>query len=419
MAKYTKPENPNLIWAQDALEGSVVKPPEEKIKQGWIQQKPPLEYENWSIQRLFNTYAYYNQMGFPEWDAETEYQAGLSYVQGSDGRVYKSRVTGINQDPAGGGANYWTVAFLEDRFTTAYTKTLLDDATAEEARATLGLGSASTQDDTKYLIRDSNLSDILNKSTAFNNIKQVATTSRTGVVELATAQEVIEGVRGDVAVTPASLGGMNPAGTIITFAGPTAPGGYLESDGRLLSRTSYPNLFNAIGTTYGNTTSTNFRIPDLRGQFVRGFDNGRGLDANRIFGSNQSDQLRSHRHTGNTDTGGFHSHSGSTSTNGSHNHSGSTDTKGSHRHPLDSSGATTDVGPRDDEFRVAVPSTFDGFTGFDGAHSHGLNVNYSGNHNHSLSINGNGNHNHSFTTNYSGGNETRPTNVAMLFCIKT
>ncbi|MDT8717743.1 tail fiber protein, partial [Clostridium sp. 19966] len=57
------------------------------------------------------------------------------------------------------------------------------------------------------------------------------------------------------------------------------------------------NLFAAIGTTFGaGDGSTTFNLPDLRGQFIRGFDDGAGVDSGRSFGSGQNDMIKSHRH---------------------------------------------------------------------------------------------------------------------------
>lgn len=81
-----------------------------------------------------------------------------------------------------------------------------------------------------------------------------------------------------------------PAGTIITVAKNTAPSGYLKANGALLSRTTYAALFAQIGTTFGaGDGSTTFALPDLRGYFPRGWDDGRGIDTSRVFGSLQDD----------------------------------------------------------------------------------------------------------------------------------
>ena len=80
-----------------------------------------------------------------------------------------------------------------------------------------------------------------------------------------------------------------PTGSVYTFAGATVPTGWLKCNGALLSRTTYAALFAVIGTTYGaGDGSTTFALPDLRGEFVRGFDDARGVDSGRIFGSAQA-----------------------------------------------------------------------------------------------------------------------------------
>ena len=90
-----------------------------------------------------------------------------------------------------------------------------------------------------------------------------------------------------------------PAGTIILFASPTVPAGYLKANGALVSRTAYSALFAAIGTTFGaGDGSTTFALPDLRAYFPRGWDDGRGIDVGRVFGSTQQDDFKSHNHGG-------------------------------------------------------------------------------------------------------------------------
>lgn len=88
-----------------------------------------------------------------------------------------------------------------------------------------------------------------------------------------------------------------PAGTIITSACINPPQGFLKCNGQSLSRSEYYGLFQAIGTTFGSTDENSFNVPDLRGQFVRGFkDDKAGIDDGRVFGSAQSDEFKRHSH---------------------------------------------------------------------------------------------------------------------------
>lgn len=94
-------------------------------------------------------------------------------------------------------------------------------------------------------------------------------------------------------------------GTVDSFAMGTPPAGWLECNGALVSRTAYAALFDKIGTIYGaGDGATTFQIPDLRGEFVRGWDNGRGVDNGRGFATAQAGQMPSHTHTTWNTTGG-------------------------------------------------------------------------------------------------------------------
>ncbi len=98
------------------------------------------------------------------------------------------------------------------------------------------------------------------------------------------------------------LAGMIPSGAVMYFAGQTAPTGWLKANGAAVSRTNYAALFAAIGTTYGTGDGrTTFNLPDLRGEFVRGWDDGRGIDSGRALGSAQGDAIRNI--TGKIDSG--------------------------------------------------------------------------------------------------------------------
>ena len=88
-------------------------------------------------------------------------------------------------------------------------------------------------------------------------------------------------------------------GYVLSFATSTVPTGFLECNGTTISRTTYAELFAVIGTVYGvGDGSTTFTIPDLRGEFIRGFDNSRGIDSGRAIGSYQAGANEAHKHTG-------------------------------------------------------------------------------------------------------------------------
>ena len=186
-----------------------------------------------------------------------------------------------------------------------------------------------------------------------------------------------------------------PAGAVQLFAMVQIPTGWLECDGAAISRTTYSQLFGILGTTYGvGNGVTTFNIPDLRGEFVRGFDNGRSVDPGRTIGSNQSAANAPHTH-GITDPA--HSH-----TQVAHNH---TITDPGHIHSVtiprafgtatrDSSGA--------DNITDGTFNTNSSVTGVIVNNATPPPVNLASTN---ISIN-------------SSGTEGRPRNVAMVYCIK-
>ena len=116
-------------------------------------------------------------------------------------------------------------------------------------------------------------------------------------------------VEGDLEVTGSVESGIGtgipllPPGLIFPYAGGVAPEGYLLCDGRNLSRTTYANLFAAIGTTWGSDNSTSFKIPDLRGAFLRGSgSHGTETKADgtlfigKNLGSFENDAMQGHYH---------------------------------------------------------------------------------------------------------------------------
>lgn len=89
-----------------------------------------------------------------------------------------------------------------------------------------------------------------------------------------------------------------PVASVAFFPMAAAPSGWLKANGAAVSRATYAALFSLIGTTFGaGDGATTFNLPDLRGEFLRGLDDGRGVDAARVLGSAQADAFKSHTHT--------------------------------------------------------------------------------------------------------------------------
>ena len=274
---------------------------------------------------------------------------------------------------------------------------------------------------------------------------------------------------GNVNWSTVSGGDVVPSGAIFAFPTNTAPTGYLICDGSAVSRTTYANLFALIGITYGNGNgTTTFNLPDYRGQFLRGNDSGAGIDPDAgarldrgdgttgdVVGSKQGGALASHLHSinppsTNSNTTGSHMHahgslSGATSVTGTHSHNTpitivTSTTTGSHAHNVyyrRNIDMNSDIFGEDesDIDEVANAGLNNGSQSSDSAGSHNHNVtipalttNSNGNHNHTWSSGTfnslmAGDHSHTtdisvFNSATTGGNETRPTNVSVLWCIK-
>jgi microcystin-dependent protein len=122
-----------------------------------------------------------------------------------------------------------------------------------------------------------------------------------------------------------------PIGMIVPYAGSsTPPSGFLLCDGTAVSRTTYADLYSAIGVAFGyGNNSTTFNLPDLRGRFLRGVDGSAGVDPDKAsrsamatggnsgnnVGSIQGSAYTNHSHTI-TDPGHVHDETVSTTTGG-------------------------------------------------------------------------------------------------------
>ena len=212
-----------------------------------------------------------------------------------------------------------------------------------------------------------------------------------------------------------------PVGTVAFHMGNAAPTGWLECNGQ--STASYPQLAAIVGAT----------VPDLRGQFVRAWDNGAGVDSGRAVRTTQTDEFEQHNHGGVTGNAGGHNHSGSSSASaGGHSHTASTGGAGGHGHSVNDPGhahafnaaresGNTESGSGDTECFNRNLTTSSASTGISinavGNHSHSVSVNAVGNHAHALTIAAIGNHNHSIS-NDGGASETRPVNFALMAIVK-
>ena len=167
-----------------------------------------------------------------------------------------------------------------------------------------------------------------------------------------------------------------PTGTIFCFAIATVPAGYLECNGQ--STSGHPALAALIGSN----------VPDLRGEFVRGWANTRAVDQNRQIGSTQGDDNKSHNHS--------ISLSGTTSTKS---------LTGSIRkisEGFDAGGSASGVFTKTQDGTNTITES--------ASTSPVGGVDFDGSHNHTFSASG---------TSGSQGSETRPRNVALMYIIKT
>ena len=185
-----------------------------------------------------------------------------------------------------------------------------------------------------------------------------------------------------------------PVGTIQTFAFCKEQEGWLPCDGRTVNKNEYPELFYAIGFTFGGDNNEQFQLPDLRGRFVRGWDNVSVLDKDRLFGSLQEDSFQDHKHKIGTLA---------------------TMSSGQHTHKVYYS--VYKVGSNVFENDKTV---YEVSGSYSSSHSYGGDpgTNFSGDHNHTVPE-------HTTIETISKGKEpiridqeTRPKNIALQYCIK-
>ncbi|MDV3001083.1 MAG: hypothetical protein N5P05_002689 [Chroococcopsis gigantea SAG 12.99] len=206
-------------------------------------------------------------------------------------------------------------------------------------------------------------------------------------------------------------------GSIVPFTTAFPPDGWLECNGQTVSRERFSELFKKINVVFGAGDGlTNFQLPNLKGQFVRGWDQTGEVDPNRNLGSFQSDQIQTHGHSTreHNHVGQPHTHSFQTNETGNHTHIARTtsyhgfnsewESQGFPRNEKHVSFKTTDRQPERDISSDAVRHA--------GNHVHAGNTDPSAVNTNPAQVE---------ITELLGtahGSETRPKNIALLYCIK-
>lgn len=304
MALMNKPDE--SIFASSAKQGEVDNFPD--LLRGWgitfeqTQGIPPMEWFNFLFKRLDEKHAYLMQRGLPEWSATQDYTKG-SCVQ-FDGLSYRALKAGKNNKPNESDSQYWV------RWGFALTE--IAHATLTQYGLTqLYTGYDSQREDlaltpkTAYLLKqfiDSNTRALGNY---IPNSKKSSAVDSNSADTVATSVAVKKAYEKGVEAKAAADNANNNANTrllkselvgeVAFFARSTPPSGWLKANGAAVSRTTYAALFTAIGTTFGaGDGSTTFNLPDLRGEFIRGLDDGRNVDGGRRLGTAQGDAIKTH-----------------------------------------------------------------------------------------------------------------------------
>lgn len=220
MAYITKPTTLMKIWATAGVKET---PADSKIQQGWVVELPPYQYDNWLENRQDTFIAHVNQSGIPVWDSVTDYQGGKSYVQGSDGNIYKALQTNSNADPTNPlNSTYWNKAFEEygsvqvlqtslNNHLTNYS-TLSGISNVAAARNNIVVYSKG-ESDTKYALKEGNSTQVFSVANATLNEHAInrgqvlslitsATETVAGVAEIADQSEMNVGTDNSRIVTP-------------------------------------------------------------------------------------------------------------------------------------------------------------------------------------------------------------------------
>ena len=210
-------------------------------------------------------------------------------------------MTGQILGAAGGGAGVPEYSFVSDEDTGMFRAgtNVIGFTTAGALRTEIGDFGVSIQNGARLRLEDSD-------GSAFVSLKSPNALS--GNVDFTLPSSIVNGgfmkTDGSGNLSFSLIEGV-PTGAVFCMAIAVVPSGYLECDGSVKNKSDYQALSDFLGTQYniGNESSSQFRLPDLRGEFIRGFDHGRGVDNNREIGQLQGDDNKLHNHAINITSG--------------------------------------------------------------------------------------------------------------------
>lgn len=197
---------------------------------------------------------------------------------------------------------------------------------------------------------------------------------------------------GTLTISSRSLFKIVPAGCIMMYAGHSEPDRWFFCDGRLLSKSTYAELYEALqdgsGVCIYGENASDFNIPNLQDEFVR------GASSTSDVGQKQQDEIKSHDHGASSDQSGKHDHS--------------MDSAGGHNHDYDKGTELGFIRQNTDQNTSPSEGDLRGHTS--------TQTTTAGSHTHN--INQDGQHSHTITIQQTGGTETRPKNMKLFFIIK-
>ena len=254
-----KPTMNQIDWASMAPLTSIIEPPVEKKKLGWFaKERIPYQWLNWILMSL-DQWIKYCVSSIDNFDSRiVDLTDGLMAQLTAilDNYVLKSDVTLVarpNKILAVNSANKLAVD-------------ITGDATTLDGKHSGEFALANGNENNKFAVADAELD---NQAVNLRKILDL--------------------------LGKASL----PIGTVITWTNwYMIPDGYYECDGGYLQQSEFPELYAKIGNTFGSAPTGQFKKPDFRGEFLRGWSHGRsGVDIGRGFATFQLDDIKAHYHS--------------------------------------------------------------------------------------------------------------------------